>query len=73
VRGPKSLDSQEFSRLNVLSLSLQKLRFPVFPVRLNSCESSCRGGTLNDENVIIKYTTLFAWIWLIFGAFSYGT
>jgi len=52
MRGPKSLDSQEFSRLNVL----------------NSCESSCRGGTLNDENVIIRYTTLFAWIWLIFGA-----
>jgi len=57
VTGPKSLDSQEFSRLNVL----------------NSCESSCRGGTLNDENVIIKYTTLFTWIWLIFGAFSYGS
>jgi len=40
----------------------------MFPVRLNSCESSFRGGTLNDENVIIKYTTLLTWIWLIFGA-----
>jgi len=51
VRGPKSpdsqksLDSQEFSRLNVLSLSLQKLRFPMFPVSMNSCGFSYGTGT----------------------------
>jgi len=46
--------------------------FGVIPRRylnvLNSCESSCRGGTLNDENVLTKYTALFTTIWLIFGA-----
>jgi len=25
-------------------------------------------GTLNDENVITKYTTLLTWVWFIFGA-----
>jgi len=40
----------------------------VFKQFLNSCESSCRGGTLNDDNVLTKYTALFTRIWLIFGA-----
>jgi len=37
-------------------------------VLLNSCESSCRDGPLNEDNVIIKDTALLTRIWLIFGA-----
>jgi len=64
--------SNQFQNVDFLVAEFAKTQIPVFPVRLhsrlNSCESSCRGGTLNDENMTIKDTTVFTWIWLIFGA-----